>query len=251
LLPMPYVNAGPYTIWYLEGGRGTPVVFIHDIGCNNWVWKDVYATNPPGAIYYLLDLPGHGGSSRSEFSIHGYAQSVIEFARYHEFDGMFLVGHHMGGAVALEAAKLGGRLVKGIVLINTPQRFTFPSYLLEALERDPEEAINHFTSLTLSQSAPEDLRTDIRLLMKHNGVGVFTSDIKACLGHGTLSLGGWRGPGLHILSDDERLFHRSQAFGEFGTVMLRGGGHYPMLESPQPLAEAINRFLVKRIKHRG
>jgi pyruvate dehydrogenase E2 component (dihydrolipoamide acetyltransferase) len=99
------VQVGGRVIRYLKRGEGNlPAILIHGFGgdLNNWLFNhESLATN---RAVYALDLPGHGGSSKQvdsgtlgEFSeILGGLLSIVEVPRAH------LVGHSMGGAVAME-----------------------------------------------------------------------------------------------------------------------------------------------------
>jgi pyruvate dehydrogenase E2 component (dihydrolipoamide acetyltransferase) len=101
------VQVGGRVIRYLKRGEGSlAAILIHGFGgdLNNWLFNhESLATN---RAVYALDLPGHGGSSKQvvsgslqEFSeiLSGF-MSIVEVPRAH------LVGHSMGGAVAMEYA---------------------------------------------------------------------------------------------------------------------------------------------------
>jgi pyruvate dehydrogenase E2 component (dihydrolipoamide acetyltransferase) len=101
------VEVGGRGVRYLRRGEGgLPAVLIHGFGgdLNNWLFnhEDLAARR----AVYALDLPGHGGSSKQvdsgtlgEFSelLSGF-MSVVGVPRAH------LVGHSMGGGVAMEYA---------------------------------------------------------------------------------------------------------------------------------------------------
>jgi pyruvate dehydrogenase E2 component (dihydrolipoamide acetyltransferase) len=101
------VQVAGRAIRYLKRGEGgLPAILIHGFGgdLNNWLFN--HEDLGMGRAVYALDLPGHGGSSKQvdsgtlgEFSevLSGF-MSVIEVPRAH------LVGHSMGGAVAVEYA---------------------------------------------------------------------------------------------------------------------------------------------------
>jgi pyruvate dehydrogenase E2 component (dihydrolipoamide acetyltransferase) len=101
------VEVGGRGVRYLRRGEGgLPAVLIHGFGgdLNNWLFnhEDLAARR----AVYALDLPGHGGSSKQvdsgtlgEFSeLLGVFMSVVGVLRVH------LVGHSMGGGVAMEYA---------------------------------------------------------------------------------------------------------------------------------------------------
>ena len=87
----------------LGDGGGDPVLFLHGYGAdlNNWLFNQpAVAANH---TTYALDLPGHGGSAKAvgDGTIASLAAAVLAFMQAREIAKAHLVGHSMGGAVAL------------------------------------------------------------------------------------------------------------------------------------------------------
>ncbi len=85
------------------GDGGDPVLFLHGYGAdlNNWLFNQpAVAANH---TTYALDLPGHGGSAKAvgDGTIASLAAAVLAFMQAREIAKAHLVGHSMGGAVAL------------------------------------------------------------------------------------------------------------------------------------------------------
>jgi pyruvate dehydrogenase E2 component (dihydrolipoamide acetyltransferase) len=87
-------------------GGGDPVVFLHGYGgdLNNWLFNQPAVAER--LTTYALDLPGHGGSSKEvgEGTVEAMAGTVRGFMDAKGIGRAHLVGHSMGGAVALELA---------------------------------------------------------------------------------------------------------------------------------------------------
>ncbi len=87
-------------------GGGDPVVFLHGYGgdLNNWLFNQPAVAERHTT--YALDLPGHGGSSKEvgEGTVQAMAKTVLGFLDAKGVGRAHLVGHSMGGAVALELA---------------------------------------------------------------------------------------------------------------------------------------------------
>lgn len=101
------IEAGGTTLNYLKMGEGgTPIVFLHGFGgdLNSWMFNqpDLAAKQAT----YALDLPGHGASSKavSDGSVAGLARVVVAFLDAVKIDKAHLVGHSLGGAIALTLA---------------------------------------------------------------------------------------------------------------------------------------------------
>lgn len=96
-------------------GTGTPLVFIHGIGCASSCDYPRIVSDPAlaGRRAILVDLLGSGFSERPPdfaYSIDAHAEAVTELARQVCPGPVAIFGHSMGGAVAIAlAAKLGER----------------------------------------------------------------------------------------------------------------------------------------------
>ncbi len=103
-----------------RGGSGVPLVFIHGWACRRRDWDGVVA-HLPGRPVLQLDLPWHGEStsSRARWTTAEFGVVVAELVRRAGLERVVLVGHSMGGAVALEAARLLGTTVDRIVGIDS------------------------------------------------------------------------------------------------------------------------------------
>jgi pyruvate dehydrogenase E2 component (dihydrolipoamide acetyltransferase) len=104
------IDAGGRRIRYLAlgEGAGVPIVLIHGFGgdLNNWQFnQEALAADRPT---YALDLPGHGGSSKELGAGHVHvgalAGAVVDFMDAKGIAKAHLVGHSLGGAIALDLA---------------------------------------------------------------------------------------------------------------------------------------------------
>lgn len=104
-----------------RGSSGDPLVLIHGFGggLNNWLFN--LETLVGDHLVYALDLPGHGASSKDvgDGSLEGLAQVLKGFIEVTELGPSHLVGHSMGGAVALILALAHPELVSSVTLIGS------------------------------------------------------------------------------------------------------------------------------------
>jgi len=102
-------------------GRGSPILFLHGMGCaSSYDYPDVANAAPlRGRRRILLDLLGSGFSDRPapfDYTVNAHARVVIEFLRALELGPVCLYGHSMSGAIAIVVAqRLQGR-VRRLVL---------------------------------------------------------------------------------------------------------------------------------------
>ena len=126
------------TMFHHEAGTGTPFVFLHGNPTSSHVWRNVTPHVGPGVRTLAPDLIGMGRSGKPEIA-YGFA----DHARYLDawfdalgLDGVVLVGHDWGGAVAFDwAARHPGR-VRAIAFLETIVRpFTWADFPGEARPR--------------------------------------------------------------------------------------------------------------------
>ncbi|PXW27346.1 acetoin dehydrogenase dihydrolipoyllysine-residue acetyltransferase subunit [Paraburkholderia caballeronis] len=114
---------GGRTVRYLKigDGGGTPVVLIHGFGgdLNGWMFN--HAELAAGRTVWALDLPGHGESGKAveSGSIDELAQSVLDFLDAQQIGRAHLVGHSLGGAVAMTVASIAPQRVASLTLISS------------------------------------------------------------------------------------------------------------------------------------
>jgi len=101
-------------------GAGAPLVLIHGFPLDHNMW-DALLPHLEGADVLLPDLRGFGGSAIVDgtYTIADMAQDVIALLDALKIEKAAIVGHSMGGYVALEIArKVPGR-VAGLGLVST------------------------------------------------------------------------------------------------------------------------------------
>ncbi len=106
--------------YYIENGDGEKnVVFIHGAGGSHQNWLLQIKNPPKGFTYIALDLPAHG-KSEGEYkdSVDSYADDIIEFIEKRGIKPFALVGHSLGGCIAV-SAYLKGADVRGLVLVSS------------------------------------------------------------------------------------------------------------------------------------
>lgn len=106
-------------LYYRELGEGKPMMILHGL----FGFSDNWQTHAKKlAEYYrviLVDLRNHGRSDWSEdFSYEIMADDVIELCADLKLDSMILVGHSMGGKVAMHLAAKKEELLEKLVLVD-------------------------------------------------------------------------------------------------------------------------------------
>ena len=100
------------------------LVFLHGIGNSGKTWDEVSAQIPDETNLVILDLLGFGDSPAPDWAVYDaktQARSVAKtLLSIGVFGDVILVGHSMGGLVAVEFAKRYPRMVRSLVLCSPP-----------------------------------------------------------------------------------------------------------------------------------
>ena len=118
------------------GHTGQRMLYVHGTGCNAAVWAPHMTAIADGHTAVAIDLPGHGQSPGRGFrGVADYTFFVVELAKALGWSRFVLVGHSMGGAVALVAALNHADVLGGVVLVDTGARLrVHPELLRHARE---------------------------------------------------------------------------------------------------------------------
>jgi pimeloyl-ACP methyl ester carboxylesterase len=249
----------------VRGKGDTALVFLHGWCGDREYWKnqvDVFAAD---YRVVTLDQAGHGesGKDRKQWSGSGLAGDVEAVAKALGLKRVILVGHSMGGPVALLAAKRMPGTVVAVIGVDTLQnaeykmpeqvskkflasfesdfkgtlRATFPGLLHDKTDAALKKWI-------ATRAEAQDQKMALALMRD-----MISLDTKALLKDAKV-------PVRCINSGSGFQFHTPTAveinkkYADYKAVLIDGVGHYPMLEKPaefnQKLREVLKEFAAKR-----
>lgn len=109
-------------ITYDSRGQGEiALVFIHGWACDRSFWREQLDAFAGDYRVVSLDLAGHGesGADRTSWSAASLAEDVQAVVEKLDLNKVILVGHSLGGPVALEAARLMPGRVLAVIGVDT------------------------------------------------------------------------------------------------------------------------------------
>jgi pimeloyl-ACP methyl ester carboxylesterase len=241
--------AGLYHVdWNPPDQRGPPLILVHGAGGTHRHWPEE-ARSLPGRRVIAIDLPGHGGSpGPGRRSIADYAGDLRGLMDLLGISQAVLVGHSMGGAVALTLALDSPDRVSALGLVGTGARLRVSPAILQAAA-DPaafEAAVDGMAGWFFGPGARRALRDEFTAGLRQVPAEVVHGDFSACDGFDVREqVGTIRVPTAVVCGDADQ--STPPRFSEFlrasipgaRLTLIPGAGHMVALEAPGVTVAAI------------
>lgn len=228
------------------------VVFLHGAGQDHEVWRAVADHMAAHAMSVAnIDLPGHGATDiPGATSIAEAAGVVAEVIAASGHDAASLVGHSMGGLVALELAASRPDLVERLVLVGTGATMPVSERLLTAAAEDIDAANDMLSRWSHSRTVDDEIREAGSTIRSRTRPGVLHAALVACDRYtdGLRRAEDVAAPTLVVVGDDDVMVTDAEVdalvAGITGArlVTIPAAGHDVMLEAPGDVIDAIERF---------
>jgi pimeloyl-ACP methyl ester carboxylesterase len=272
-IPSKRIDLSGVNVHYVEAGKGPPLLFLHGLGGS---WKDWSANLPAFAATYrvmAVDFPGFGGSDQPEvkYSVEWLTEVVEKFIQERKLNGVNLVGHSMGGLVALNLAARPNSRVKKLIItdaVGIGDKAEFISYVMTKKILGPETRWESFegflkdefrgmvdsfvkdqkpkTARDFFESVPKNPITGNRFLPMTPSVQMSASiidfDIRphlASILQPTLILWGAKDP---VAPPQDASFLKKE-IPQSKLVLFPDIGHSPMIEHPSFFNQELGKFL--------
>lgn len=238
--------------------QSATVILIHGWSCDSSYWSAQLAALREHFDVVTVDLAGHGKTPamRTDFSMTSFGHDVAAVVgRLPTDQPIILVGHSMGGPVAVEAALLLGTRVRGVIGVDTFASIGLPkpseaenAARLAAFERDFSATTRAFVSQSFFRADADPI------LRERIAADMASADPKVAL-PAIRGLNDWDGtqrlPLLkqpiatinadQVAVDESRLQRYAPSF---RLITLAGQGHFLMMENPA----RFNPVLIETIR---
>ncbi|MEZ4853267.1 alpha/beta fold hydrolase [Flavobacterium sp.] len=113
-------------------GNGKPFLILHGFLGMSDNWKTLGTEfSELGCQVHLLDLRNHGRSFHSDaFSYEVMAEDVVRYCATNNLENIVLLGHSMGGKVAMQIACENANLVEKLIVADIGPKYYAPHHQL-------------------------------------------------------------------------------------------------------------------------
>ena len=119
--PSHYINVLGSKMHYLEQGEGDPIVFIHGVPTNAYLWRNILPSVSANGRCIAVDLIGMGQSDKPdiEYSLFNHCDYISAFMDALHLKNITLVVHAWGSVIGLNYAMLNPDRIKALVFIES------------------------------------------------------------------------------------------------------------------------------------
>jgi esterase len=249
-------------LFFKKQGQGRPIIILHGLFGMLDNWQSISNSLANDFEVWLVDLRNHGRSPHSEaFNYEVMAHDLHEFVEDHGLQGATIVGHSMGGKVAMRYAQLfqneAGRLI--VVDMGVKAYPIHHDVIIAALKRvspntissrkDAEEVLiadipdfgtRQFLLKNLFWNDSKQLEWRFNLEAIDREIGRIVESLPPTeVRLPTLFIGG--GKSNYILKEDFRTIQ--SIFPNASLVTIENAGHWVHAEAPEAVIHQISNFV--------
>lgn len=246
----------PAESYHSSFGKGPTIALVHGLGSSPEHWLPTARLLAKRHRVVLIDLPGHGVSPMPEpFSLDRAVESLDMALADESLGPMVLVGHSVGGLVATAEALAHPSRVWALVLVETALKPQVEGHdrdrMLRALDSDYRGLLREaYTSFGRDSAQGVELYREAASLDSTSLKRWIRLALTTDLSYATARL---KMPMLAVLA--ERSWPIGEAWEDTGfqlgylqvprlvRVRIQDSGHFVMIDHPEALADAIERFL--------
>jgi len=247
-----WVSGPVAALWVSDGGRGgVPVVFVHSLAGDSNHWSAQLEHLRPSRRAVALDLRGHGRSEpprNGDYSIAGMAGDIKAVVDTLSLGRFVLVGHSLGGGVALVYAGAHPERIAALLLVDPigdgkqiSSEEARP--LLAGLDSNYDTAIGEYWTGIAGpdNTVRERLLADLQATPRETVVPSFREVLQF---DPDPSLARYRGPMLSIVTpSNDQPFSLHRLGQGFPHRVVQGTGHWIQLDKPDEFNRMLDEFL--------
>ncbi len=252
-------------LFYRHFGEGMPVIILHGLFGQSDNWVTVARRIADQFSVYVPDQRNHGQSPHA--AVHTYpalADDLLEFMEQQQIEKTILIGHSMGGKVAMTFALEHPEMVEKLVIIDiSPRKYPernihtqvitrMLSINLEALPsrteienmlelRVADPRIRMFILKNLYYKMPGQLAWRLNLEAINNSLDQLFDGIRNNASYAGPTLFIWGGKSDYVADEDMGFIQRM--FPDAVMKTISGASHWVHADAPEELCYLLSIFL--------
>lgn len=249
-------------LFYTVTGAGPACILLHGFLGNLTIWNALTTRLKKDHKVICIDLPGHGQSDVLDgtLGMAGMADAVLQVVEKERLGRVDLVGHSMGGYVALAFAKANPEKVNGLLLLNsTPaaddeQRIASRKHGITVAKKNYKAIVSTSIANLFASNNRKKLKREIENLkdeaLKTPLKGYITGQ-EAMMNRPDLS-DFFREASFKkamLLGENDTLIDyletKNEFIDEIPNITILSGGHVLFLENTEKTYNNIQKFLIK------
>ncbi|MBL8689448.1 MAG: alpha/beta hydrolase [Rhodospirillaceae bacterium] len=247
--------AGPAgTLHVDDGGKGRPpVVLLHAFSGNadHWTAQLTHQRKKRRAIAF--DFRGHGRSEMptiEELTVDRMADDVASVVNKLGLYDFVLVGHSIGGSVAIDYAAGHPDRVAGLVVIGAPGKVpdAQAKQILDSMKADYDKVTEAYWLKLLAHAMPktrERIMKEMRMLPKDAGFALIAATFAFDPVPGMIL---YPGPKLAIVTGDKEQPHDlHRTVPDLPFRRIAGTSHWPHLDQPAMVNAILDAFIASQV----
>ena len=253
---MEKVDVNRIQLAYERRGQGTPMVLLHGFPLDHHLWDEVLPLLEDTFDLIVPDLRGFGNSTMIDapHSMEDYASDIASLLDHLNIQKAAIVGHSMGGYVALAFARLYPGRVGGLGLVSSQVLADAPERKEGRYKSAADVEANGIGSVVEAMApkftADEKLQAYARESMQRQQPSAYIGALKAMAerADSTPLLSSFHFPVVIVHGDADSLIpidrarDVKQALPQAHLVEVQGAGHMPMVEAAEKTAEALRHL---------
>ena len=233
------------------GKEGLPVVFLHSFGGDSGHWSSQLSALRHDRRALAIDLRGHGKSAApqdNDYALDSYVKDLDAVVAKLGLRRFVLVGHSLGGAVAMKYAARNPGRVAGLVLVGAPGKLPPEQsrQVLASIEANYDQTMKAYWEKLVTGAQPH-VRTQILGQMDRIPRDASLAIMRPLFADDPLaSLDRYAGPKLIIYTGQGNTPHDLQnARPSIPNHRFEGTSHWPHLDKPGEFNQVLEAFLAK------
>lgn len=250
---------------YFTLGEGYPLILIHGYLADSKIWSEIAGILSRSFKLYIVDLPGHGQSEWNPecTSLKSLSEAIARIMHFEGVQSVFILGHSMGGYVAIEMMRNRFINVTGLILLNShpfkddEEKISNRNKEIELIKTGKKELLIRFNMANSlarhnRDKYPENVRLLEEMALKQSKHGMISMlEAMKSRPEYTGFLVKYEIPTLFILGSEDEKIDYLKVIEQFSGIphihieVLKDCGHLSMIEARNLVTDVIINFYKK------